>query len=161
MSREKKNKLSIYLIKKEVLEDAIIIQDSGLNVREINGTKLYIRPSATKQPKWVTNFFGTILNAKREIFSSMPSAALIIPVKVDANAIRHFAITFGAGYHLLQKGIFEERFGLRVVLNAVDENNILSCQILKSFYVFGIAFWNKQALLPVNKIDKDYLFIGQ
>ncbi len=124
MSREKKNKLSIYLIKKEVLEDAIIIQDSGLNVREINGTKLYIRPSATKQPKWVTNFFGTILNAKREIFSSMPSAALIIPVKVDANAIRHFAITFGAGYHLLQKGIFEERFGLRVVLNAVDENNI-------------------------------------
>lgn len=124
MSREKKNKISIYLIKKEVPEDGIIAQDRGINIHAINGAKLYVRPSATRQPKWITNFFGTALNKQREIFSSVPSAVLIIPVKVEVNVTRHFAITFGAGYHQLRKGIFEERFGLRVVLNSVDENNI-------------------------------------
>lgn len=124
MGREKKNKLSIYLIKKEVPEDGIIVQDRSLKIRTINKAKLYVRPSATRQPKWVTDFFGTVLNEQRDIFSSMPSAALVIPVQINANISCHFVITFGAGHHLLQKGVFEERFGLRVVLNAVDEKNI-------------------------------------
>ena len=124
MDKEKKNKLSIYLVKKDIPVDQIIVSDHSLDTHEVNEMKLCIRPSATKQPKWVANFFGPTLKERRNIFSSVPSAVLIIPVKVDANAVRYFAITFGAGYHLLQKGVFEERFGLRVVLNAVDEKNI-------------------------------------
>ena len=124
MSREKKNKLSIYLIKKDVPVDGIIVLDSSLIIREINGARLYIRPSATKRPGWITSFFGSVLTEEKGIFSSVPSAALIVPVKVEEKAIRYFAITFGAGYHLMQKGVFEEHFGLHLVLNAVDEKNI-------------------------------------
>lgn len=93
-------------------------------IQEINGSKIYIRPSATKKPGWITRFFGSVLAEQKSIFSSVPSAALIIPVKVGAKVCRYFVITFGAGYHLMQKGVFEEHFGLRVVLNAVDEKNI-------------------------------------
>ena len=124
MSKEKKNKLSIYLIKKDILPDRIIIQDSTLITIEINGLNIYIRPSRTKKPSWIANFFGSVLDSQKGIFSSMPSAALIVPIKVESKALRYFAITFGAGYHLMQKGVFEEHFGLRVVLNAVDEKNI-------------------------------------
>jgi uncharacterized protein (TIGR04141 family) len=124
MSREKKNKLSIYLIRKDVSADGIIVQDSSLINREINGSKLYIRPSATKRPAWINNFFGSALSGEKGIFSSVPSATLIVPVKVETKMLRQFAITFGAGHRLLKKGVFEEHFGLRVVLNAVDEKNI-------------------------------------
>lgn len=124
MRREKKNKLSIYLIRKDVSADGIIVQDSGLINREINGSKIYIRPSVMKRPAWISNFFGSELSGEKGIFSSVPSAALIVPVKVETKTLRQFAITFGAGYHLLEKGVFEEHFGLRVVLNAVDEKNI-------------------------------------
>lgn len=124
MSKEKKNKLSIYLIKKDVPVDGIIVLDSRLIIREINEARLYIRPSATKRPRWITSFFGSVLTEEKGIFSSVPSAALIVPVKVEEKALRYFAITFGAGYHLMQKGVFEEHFGLHIVLNAIDEKNI-------------------------------------
>jgi len=124
MRREKKNKLSIYLIRKDISTNGIIVQDSGLINREINGSKLYIRPSATKRPAWISSFFGSALAEEKDIFSSVPSAALIVPLKVGTKSVRHFAITFGAGFHLLRKGVFEEHFGLRAVLNAVDQKNI-------------------------------------
>lgn len=124
MTREKKNKLSIHLIRKDTPDDEIIVQDPGLINREIDGSRLYVRPSATKRPAWISSFFGSTLASEKGIFSSVPSAALIIPVKVEAKTARHFAVTFGAGYHLLRKGVSEEHFGLRVVLNAVDQKNI-------------------------------------
>ena len=124
MGEKKKVKLSIYLIRENVPVDGVVIQDSNIRNREINGSKIYIKPSATKIPAWINNFFGTELSGENDIFSSMPSAALIVPVKVEKKILRRFAITFGAGYHLLEKGVFEEHFGLRVVLNAVDEKNI-------------------------------------
>lgn len=124
MSKDKKNKLSIYLIKEDIPLDEIIVQDRSLKELEVNGAKLCIKPSATKRPAWVKNFFGSFLDEQKNIFSSMPSAVLITHVKMEEDKVRLFAITFGAGYHLLKKGVYEERFGLRVVLNAVDEKNI-------------------------------------
>ncbi len=124
MRRVKKNKLSVYLIKDDIPVDDIVVPDTNLIKREINSSKLFIRPSSAKKPGWIDAFFGSILAGQQHIFSSVPSAALIIPVEVAANNTRHFVLTFGAGYHLMQKGVFEERFGLHVVLNAVDGKNI-------------------------------------
>ena len=124
MSREKKNKLSIYMIRKYVPANEIIIEDVSLISREIDGSRLSVRPSATKKPAWIGNFFGSALADEKSIFSSVPSAALIVPFNAGKKEVRHFAITFGSGYHLLRKGVFEEHFGLRIVLNAVDQKNI-------------------------------------
>jgi len=124
MSKEKKNKLSIYLVRKDVPENEIIVDDASLITREIEGAMLSVRPSATKKPAWIGNFFGSALAGEKSIFSSVPSAALVVPINVEKKGVRRFAITFGAGYHLLRKGVFEEHFGLRVVLNAVDQKNI-------------------------------------
>ena len=124
MSREKKNRLSIYLIRKDVPENEVIIEDAGLIDREIDGSRFYVRPSATKKPAWIGSFFGSALTDEKSIFSSVPSAALVVPINVGKKGVRRFAITFGAGFHLLRKGAFEEHFGLRVVLNAVDQKNI-------------------------------------
>jgi len=124
MSREKKNKLSIYLIRKNVPESEIIVDDVGLKRVKIDESILAVRPSATKKPAWIGNFFGSTLSNEKSIFSSVPSAALIVSIDMGRKGTRRFAITFGAGFHLLRKGVFEEHFGLRVVLNAVDRRNV-------------------------------------
>jgi uncharacterized protein (TIGR04141 family) len=124
MSKEKKNKLSIYLIKKGIPQNETIVEDASLRTREIEGSTLAVRPSATKRPAWIGDFFGLTLAGDDSIFSSVPSVALIVPINLGKKGIRRFAITFGAGFHLLRKGVFEQHFGLRIVLNSVDQKNI-------------------------------------
>ncbi|MGE0268604.1 MAG: TIGR04141 family sporadically distributed protein [Candidatus Omnitrophota bacterium] len=124
--REKKNKLSIYLIKDNIFLDEIIDNDSGLIKKNISDSIFYIKPSASRRPSWIEKFFGDSITDQTKIFSSSSCAALIVPVKLRKTSLRYFALTFGTGFHLLQKGVYEERFGLKVVLNAVDQENIRS-----------------------------------
>jgi uncharacterized protein (TIGR04141 family) len=44
---------------------------------------------------------------------------------ITANG-RVFAVTFGFGHLMLQSGVADERFGLKVTLNAVDHNQLRS-----------------------------------
>ena len=48
-----------------------------------------------------------------------------MPIK-DKNSAATFAIAFGQGRHLLQEGVVEERFGLRVVLNSIGPDSFRS-----------------------------------
>jgi len=83
---------------------------------------LYYVPSAPKTPSWLTKFFGTGL-PKLELFTSIAKAALLVRVDVGTET-RVFAVCFGHGYLLLNQAAWEERFGLRTVLNVIDQNNL-------------------------------------
>ena len=125
MSKRLKTKLTVYLVKSEY-ED----EPSMLNPEKIPGVQivpgagnLYHLRSSSSHPRWIESFFGNSIDAE-PFFNATSSAVLIVPVEVEANHIRHFAITFGYGLALLNKSAIEERFGLRTVLNTVSADSI-------------------------------------
>jgi uncharacterized protein (TIGR04141 family) len=81
---------------------------------------VFSREMPSKYPKW-TDFFER--HVDRDFFGTIKTAAavLIIPV-----AERFMAVAFGQGRFLLAEDCWEERFGLKVVLNSIGENSIRS-----------------------------------
>lgn len=122
------NKLSVYLIKEELIDDGDILKDiDTLRLANIAGVgSFYFGQSHTFPPSWMDTFFGSLLeNAdKEQLFNSSSKALLLLRVDVSQNKKRVFAIPFGYGKTLLLNGVWEERFGLRVVLNTVDSENL-------------------------------------
>jgi uncharacterized protein (TIGR04141 family) len=81
---------------------------------------LYVQQPRSRIPGWADLFDGYMDVAD---LGRVSSAAAVFIVKVQG---RMFAIVFGHGRFLLQAGMWEERFGLRVVLNSIDENSLRS-----------------------------------
>lgn len=59
------------------------------------------------------------------IFNASSKAILLIEVEVKDNVKRTFAIPFGYGWTMLEAGSWEERFGLKTVLNIIDSDNLI------------------------------------
>jgi uncharacterized protein (TIGR04141 family) len=118
------HRLSVYLLKDtiETPNDAVR-SGLGLEVIDLANAKasLYVQPAITKSPRWARLFDAIVDSKKLGIRSSSAAAALIVPA-----ADRHFAVTFGFGRHLLRPGVWDERFGLKVTLNAIDSKSIRS-----------------------------------
>lgn len=139
-SQAKKSRLNIYLIKKEFTTDEQIINE-GNEVEKIEKIgNLYYGKSYVKEPKWIKTFFGTTFDntkvikkgiskkqvqPQKKIFNASANAVLIIQSTIGKKE-RIFAVTFGYGRFLLKTGVYEERFGLKVALNAVNPNTIRS-----------------------------------
>jgi len=125
----KTNKLSIYLIKEEFKKPGEILKDiDNLDCYYIddNGTSaIYTKKSKTKSPQWITSFFCKRLN-EFNLFNSSSQAIFLINVEVLENVFKYFALPFGSGHFLLKDETIEERFGLKTVLNTVDEKQIRS-----------------------------------
>ena len=125
-NEEPKIKLSIYLIKNEYESlDEIIRNYNEANRETIEdfGCLYYIH-SHWSQPSWLNNFFGDTFDNSREngnlkIYTATSKAVFIVSAKS-----RTFAISFGYGYTLLNPGVWEERFGLKVVLNIMDPDRL-------------------------------------
>src|SRR3989338_8681941 len=130
------NKLSIYLIKNSYSDHKSILKNfDKLTKEEIkDGTEtigtLYFGDSHLFEPSWIKDFFGSSFennkeqntqdeNRKLKLFNASSKAVLLIE---HQNKI--FAIPFGYGWNLLNHGVWEERFGLKTTLNAVDANNL-------------------------------------
>lgn len=126
MTKPKKNKLTIFLIKEEVEELDAIVDPGRTDLQRIEfdefGT-LFIRKSVDRSPEWVEGFFGGRLD-ECEWFGSSVSAALIVPVEVDEAVVRLFALTFGYGRAWLEDDVIERRFGLKCVLNSVKHDSL-------------------------------------
>ncbi len=93
-----------------------------LNVR-VGATRLgdlYIQPPRSHPPGWA-GFFKDYLDVAKLGRVSTTAAVFL----VDSEN-RLFVLAFGQGRHLLEPGVWEERFGLRVVLNSIDENKLRS-----------------------------------
>lgn len=121
----KKNSLSVYLIKNNLILPDEIIVDEAEHVVLGDGSNLYYQNSWVKKPEWITNFFNDISNIPEKLYNSNSRAVLLKTIKVESDT-RVFAIVFGHGRHLLKEDVVEENFGLRVALNLTDENKIRS-----------------------------------
>jgi len=128
-NKTKTNRLSIYLIKKELDTPESILKDIGKvtahNLNDDEPFVLYTKDSYSHPPEWIQKFFlETPEDFKLENSSSQ--GLFLSKIKVSNEEYRFFAIPFGVGRHLLKPGVIEERFGLKVVLNAVDETQLRS-----------------------------------
>ena len=81
---------------------------------------LYIQPPRSHPPSWA-EFFEDYIDIAKLGRVSTASAVFLVQ-----SGGRYFAVVFGQGRNLLQTGIWEERFGLRVVLNCIEETKVRS-----------------------------------
>lgn len=118
--------LTLYLIKENRLSaDQIIRADPEIRSRKISISptldfEVFVKPRPTRPPKW-SSFFNPHLNPEFFGFVSSSAAVLLVPA-----GARLFAFTFGQGRFLLVPDSWEERFGLKVVLNSIGESQIRS-----------------------------------
>lgn len=130
------NKISIYLIKESNNNYSDILRNFDKlekeEIRYINEKVgiLYYDNSYILEPSWIEKFFSTSFKNKKQdtnqdesnklkLYTAISRAVLMIE-----NLGRIFAICFGYGRTLLNHGVWEERFGLKITLNTVDVNNI-------------------------------------
>jgi uncharacterized protein (TIGR04141 family) len=121
----KTNKLIIYMIKPEYQDFGEILGSSQEGqVIEGVGT-FYSEESRVHTPDWVQDFFGSTLSDNLGIRAASARGALFLVIEHESEKII-FIVSFGFGRFLLKKGVFEERFGLKVVLNVVDPKSLRS-----------------------------------
>jgi uncharacterized protein (TIGR04141 family) len=116
--------LTIYLVSEGITDHVAILRPGAgqhrVNIGGRNAADLYVKVGGLHPPSWVT-FFGGAAGDLSGVQGQSAGAVLLI----EANR-RLFAVTFGFGHLLLQPGVAEERFGLKVTLNAVDHTQIRS-----------------------------------
>lgn len=121
----KNNKLNICLIKKEItsFEEAVL---DGVHAVEVVGVgTLYVDDSHPRPPDWIVGFFGVGFDIGKRLITSSARGVLLTSIQ-HGEERRIFAVIFGFGRHLLKDDVVEERFGLRIVLNAVDPESLRS-----------------------------------
>jgi uncharacterized protein (TIGR04141 family) len=119
------NRLSIYLIKQEYQRPEDIVASTPPAIAIDGVGHFFFEPSHPYQPDWVEGFFGESLGDNARILSASARGVLLVPIPYEQST-RYFAISFGVGRHLLNEGVIEERFGLKVVLNSLDESSLRS-----------------------------------
>lgn len=152
----KKTKISVYLIKENVSPKDIVDENSRLI--DVDGMPeeyiLRARRHDNSRPDWVSSFFSSSIEDDDYFTVSSIGAVLIVPVSVSCDGVtsqRYFAITFGYGRSLLHKEVYEERFGLKCVLNSVDENAL---RTIKFTDVSGSARQSSEQMPKMSSIDE-------
>lgn len=118
--------LTIYLAKSGLEVPARTIKDaSELRHFEVSDDEgplgtLYVQTNDPHPPKWASFFAPKI---RPSDLGRVSSTAAVLYSIVDGRA---FLVTFGQGRHLLESDCYEERFGLKVTLNSIGENQIRS-----------------------------------
>lgn len=126
MKKRKPNhrRLSVYLMKEEHQDfDSLVKEDVDkyeVKQGDSNIGTLYIKPIQGHCPTWFSLFDECVQKDLRKKLSNQNISAVFL-LKQSG---RVFAITFGYGRSLLKIGTWEERFGLRVVLNSIDRDKV-------------------------------------
>ncbi len=121
---DKTNRLSICLIKTSFTKFEDIVPDLAGHVIDGVGT-FYGEDSFDRSPDWAADFFGGALDERFNFRTASSKGVLLVEVE-HGGSHRIFALIFGHGRHLLADGAVEERFGLKVVLNSVEPDNLRS-----------------------------------
>lgn len=122
---QKTYKLSIYLIKEEFKEFEDVIKGAPEEYDVKNAEKkiigkLYFKTISGRRPAWFALFDGNVQNDLSDKLSSR-NFSVVFLLK---HKKRIFATTFGYGRSLLKRETWEERFGLKVVMNSIDRDKI-------------------------------------
>ena len=115
--------LTIHLSKENEQPDSLIkisedITEKTVPVGGRTQGRLFIKSPDARSPSWA-DFFHPYANPSEFGEVSSASAVLLVPIYK-----RWAALTFGQGRHLLTMNNFEDRFGLRVALNCIDEEKV-------------------------------------
>jgi uncharacterized protein (TIGR04141 family) len=124
--------ISVYLLKPFVGRPEDALKESGaeepvqlarhrLEAGETRGA-VFVREADAHEPDWV----GLLKPVTEPPVETMIKGAGALVVLEAAG--RWFAIAFGSGRFLLDRGVYERRFGLRVALNAVDPEQLRGAQ---------------------------------
>ena len=121
MAKDKRTKVSIYLLKEKIaIEEAI--KNLKKDPAEIGGGELYYRESFPNTPSWVETFFDNGIDEDR--FKSQ-SSSIIYVRKVNINGnLRTFLLPFGYGHTMLNDIYCVDDFGLKLVLNIVESDTL-------------------------------------
>lgn len=141
---QKSNRLSVYLIRSE-FTDALQFVNNSAGAEVVPGTgTFYYGTSHARPPGWLTDFFGGSLTSGAQMFTATARGLLVVPIH-HQNKMRFFAVPFGSGWHMIDSDAIEERFGLKVVLNAVDPKS------LRSVDKFNLGSVSKQSREQLGK----------
>lgn len=119
-----KNKLSIYLVKAGLvnLEDIFDAPENMVELQRYSKNSVaYFVPSYTREPSWLNSFFH--LSGNGALLQSNSRVVLLKELKIG-DETRIFALTFGYARFLFKEDVLEEQFGLRIVLNSIQQNQI-------------------------------------
>jgi len=117
----KSNKINVYLVKNDVKSEDIF--DKKYLTRQVDGGVLHYNKKDVHAPEWVHNFFNNN-DALQGLFKAASSQAVFIKSIKIGKKLHTFAITFGTGYHMLNRYNIVPNFGLKIVLNIIDVKNI-------------------------------------
>ncbi|MEN6325275.1 MAG: DUF6119 family protein [Syntrophomonas sp.] len=142
-----KNKLSVYLIK-EGITDINDIFHEEYPVKELHKYSdkkcAYFVPSNVNPPKWLKSFFNLSSDELKQANSKV-----ILLDRIDfENETRTFAVTFGYAKSLFKEDVLEEQFGLKVLLNSVNENE------LRKISKISVGGNHKQSQEQIPKVGK-------
>lgn len=120
----KVQKLSIRLLKENLTpEDGL---RSGVTLEDwptVEGGKIALDTMGGGAPKW-TKFLALDAEQTKRVFNRTAFGLVFLQA-----AGRWFAVTFGMGHVKLDPAKFEQDFGLKVVLNAVDPKQLKSADV--------------------------------
>lgn len=117
-------KLSIRLLK-EGLEPKDGARD-GVDLEawdKLEGALIVLDTMGGSAPKW-SKFLELSDDQKKRVYNNTAFGVVFIPA-----AGRWFAVSFGMGHVKLDPTKFEQDFGLRIVLNSVDPNQLKSADV--------------------------------
>lgn len=119
------NNYSIYLLKEDRKTSDEILKPYSYNESPVRiGTteigQLFVRSTSAKLPGWAKLFDGYVDKSK---FGKVSTSSAVLLV---CRGNRCYAVTFGQGRYFLKPDSWEEKFGLRVALNSVNEKKIRS-----------------------------------
>lgn len=121
---------TFYLLREDIATPAGALEQPAEAIDVSDGSRkfgtLYVKRNPAHVPKWA-NFFAPIVDPSDLGLVQSTGALFIVE-----EAGRLFALAFGHGRHLLKPGVTEERFGLLVVLNLIESNELRSMDT-KSF----------------------------
>lgn len=132
MAESQTHTLTFYLLRNGFNPNDALDMDKGLEPIEgyaaIKGARLYILKTEREEPWW-KKFLG--LNTQTNINQEYPGGILFLPIKYKNSKNKYWvAVVFGYARHCLKAIACETGFGLRVALNAVDENTLRGVDIL-------------------------------
>ncbi len=117
-----KNNLSIYLIKETITDFNDIVEENKEELQKYDDDSIaYFTRTNTQEPTWLKSFFKLNVDC---IKTANARAVLLKRIHIDEKITRIFAITFGYGKNLLKEDVYEEQFGLKIVLNTIEFNKI-------------------------------------
>jgi uncharacterized protein (TIGR04141 family) len=131
MGDAKTNKISVYLLKKEISPSDIFKKDHNHISKTLNSDNIfYYDESHTNPPSWIKGFFGDSLGDLK-LFSGSSKGVYFVKVNIESEE-RFFAIPFGYGHSMIDKSYCEDDFGLKIVLNLVGKIRKIEKRTLSS-----------------------------